>query len=52
MEKIIEILKKYPNLFMLNPSYQKSIFLSFKNIEKSDKMNYIYKNINLLETNT
>ncbi len=52
MEKIIEILQKHPNLLILNPSYQKSIFLSFKNIEKSDKMNYIYKNINLLKTSS
>lgn len=52
MEKIIEILQKHPNLLILNPSYQKSIFLSFKNIEKSEKINYIYKNINLLKTST
>ncbi|WNY69736.1 transcription-repair coupling factor [Borreliella andersonii] len=52
MEKVIEILQNHPNLLILNPSYQKSIFLSFKNIEKSEKINYIYKNINLLKTNT
>ncbi|AYE36477.1 transcription-repair coupling factor [Borrelia turcica IST7] len=48
IKKVMEIIKDNPTTLKINPKYQNSIFLNLNNNKESDKINYIYKNLNLL----
>ncbi|WP_330730101.1 transcription-repair coupling factor [Borrelia turicatae] len=47
-EKIMQIIKDNPTILKINPEYKNSVFLNLKHIKKSEKINCIYKNLNLL----
>ena len=48
VKKIMEIIKGNPNTLKINPEYKNSIFLNLNGTKEADKINYIYKNLNLL----
>ena len=49
-EEIIQIIKENPNKIKINPKYKNSIFLNLQNIKVSEKINYIYRNINFFNS--
>ncbi|WP_445436081.1 transcription-repair coupling factor [Candidatus Borreliella tachyglossi] len=47
-KKIMSIINANPTMLKINPKYKNSIFLNLTNIQESDKIHCIYKNLNLL----
>ncbi|UER67777.1 transcription-repair coupling factor [Borrelia sp. BU AG58] len=48
VRKIMEIIKDNPTTLKINPECKNSVFLNLQNTEESNKINYIYKSLNLL----
>ncbi|BCR22034.1 transcription-repair coupling factor [Borrelia sp. HM] len=49
-EEIMQIIKENPNKIKINPEYKNSIFLNLQNTKASEKINYIYSNINFFNS--
>ncbi|AHH14121.1 transcription-repair coupling factor [Borrelia hermsii] len=46
--RIMQIIKDNPTTLKINPEYKNSVFLNLKNVKGSEKINCIYRHLNLL----